>query len=180
MASCWRWNTPRLNDISLSLDAREFSSGDGVSRLISIVLSIVDWSEAAYATVRQTGQMHSRVAAGTPAKRLERLDWLTFFGKPYLELFGGEERVLATPCYRSLWGPSGIILMAAPRPDSPEIIDSTETLVALENYLGVDAFAGQGFPEIPCNVPNFNLAETVNGGRWPGQLRLRFVVCHPR
>lgn len=162
LASCWRWNSPRLNDIYLNLDARAFASDGGAERLQAILSAFVDWSQAVYATVRHPAQMHSRTASFTPLERLERLDWLTFFGAPYLDLFGGEERVLAAPCYSTQKISGGVLLMAAPRPDSPEMTDSSETLIALENYLGADAFARQGYPEVPCRVPEFDLSETVN------------------
>ena len=164
MASCWRWNTPHLNNISIGLDAKQFSSDDGPDRLKAIVLAFVDWSQAAYATLLYPGQMHYRAVRGTPKNRLDNLDWLTFFGKPYLELFGGEERVLAAPCYSTQQISGGVLLTATHRPDTPGITQSVETLIALENYLGADAFAGQGYPEVPCRVPEFDLSETVNGG----------------
>jgi hypothetical protein len=162
MASCWRWNSPRLNGIDLYLDARAFASDGGAERLKVIALAFVDWSQAVYATVRHPDQMHSRTVSRTPLERLERLDWLTFFGRPYLDIFGGEECVLAAPCYSAEQVSGGILLIATPKPDSPEMTESAETLIALEDYLGTDAFAGQGYPEIPCHVPNFDLSETVN------------------
>ena len=53
------------------------------------------------------------------------------------------------------------MLLAAPRPDSPEITDSTEALLKLEESLGADAFAGRGYPDVPCRVPRLDLSETV-------------------
>jgi len=33
--------------------------------------------------------------------------------------------------------------------------------VGLEEYLGSDAFAGRGYPSVPCKVPRFDLSDTV-------------------
>lgn len=89
------------------------------------------------------------------------MDWLTFFGKPYLELFGGEDRVLAAPCFQAEKVSGGVLLLAAALPDSPEMTELDQALIALEQYLGVDAFASEHYPEVPCRVPCFDLSETV-------------------
>jgi hypothetical protein len=161
--STWREKVPMLNRVSLSFEAKAFSTERGVERLKFIILSFVDWSQAIYATAWHTEQSHWRTAQMTPLKRLERVDWLTFFGKPYLELFGGEERVLSAPCFNAQRVSGGVLLLAAPLPDSPEMTESDRPLVALEQYLGADAFAGENYPEVPCRVPKFDLSETVTG-----------------
>ncbi|MGO9336198.1 MAG: hypothetical protein ACLPY1_01695 [Terracidiphilus sp.] len=161
--SSWRGKVPSLNSASLSFDAKAFSGAQGVDRLERIILGFAAWSQAVYATARHTEQMHWRVAQMTPLERLERLDWLTFFGGPYVELFGGEQRVLSAPCFSAQQVSGGVLLLAAPRPDSPEMTDSDQTLLALEQYLGADAFAGENYPETPCRIPKFDLSETVNG-----------------
>lgn len=150
-----------MNYIWLDLDAKAFSIPDGVERLKRIVLDLVAWSGAVYATAWHSKQAHSRVAQGTPEKRLEQMDWLTFFGEPYLALFGGSERVRNAPCYSVEDAPGGLLLLAAPKPDSPEMTDSDQILVNLEEYLGADAFAGRGYPAVPCRVPQFDLSQTV-------------------
>lgn len=38
---------------------------------------------------------------------------------------------------------------------------SERFLINLEEYLGPDAFAGRGYPETPCRVPVFDLADTL-------------------
>ena len=113
-----------------------------------------------YATARHSRQALYRVAQKTPLDRLQQLDWLTFFGQPYLEMFG-RGRVLAAPAYEALEAGGGILLLAAPRPDAPEMTASVDQLVRLEAYLGADAFAGGGYPSTPCRVPRFNLSETI-------------------
>jgi hypothetical protein len=160
-ASCWREKVPALNSISFSFDAKAFATAEGVERLKTIILSFIDWSQAVYATARHTEQMHWRIAQKTPMERLERMDWLTFFGKPYLELFGGEQRVLSAPCFRAQQISGGVLLQASERPDSPEMTESDQTLLSLEQYLEADAFAGENYPEVPCRVPIFDLSETV-------------------
>jgi len=161
--STWRGRVPSLNRVSLSLDAKAFATGDGVKRLEAIVLSFIDWSQAIYATAWHTKQAHCRVAQMTPLKRLERLDWLTFFGRPYLELFGGEARVLSVPWFSAQQVFGGALLTAAACPDSPQMVESDQTLLDLEQYLGDDAFARDFYLQETCRVPSFDLSETTTG-----------------
>jgi hypothetical protein len=102
------------------------------------------------------------VAQKTPKERLQEMDWLTFFGKPYVDLFGGQERILKAPCHSVKELNGGFVLIAAAQPDSPEMTDGSTALLNLEEYLGADAFAGRGYPEIPCRVPTLDLSETVS------------------
>jgi hypothetical protein len=153
-------NVPSLNDIWFDLDARPFTSSDGVERLIEMMLAAVKWADGVYATMAHWKQAHRRIVQMTPLERLERLDWLTFFGPPYVEMFE-RSRLLATPCHEVREVDGGVLLIAAPRPDGPEMTASDELLVSLENYLGPDAFAGRGYPERPCRVPRFDLSELV-------------------
>jgi hypothetical protein len=163
-------NVPSLNDIWFDLDARPFASSDGVERLIDMMLAVVKWTDGVYASMSHWKQAHRRIVQMTPLERLQRLDWLTFFGAPYIEMFG-RSRLLATPCHEVREVEGGILLVAAPRPDGPEMTASDELLVTLENYLGSNAFAGRGYPEKPCRVPQFDLSElivssaTVTNGR---------------
>jgi hypothetical protein len=55
----------------------------------------------------------------------------------------------------------GVVLIATPRPDSPELTTSADLLVGLEDYPDRNAFAGRGYPQVPCTVPEFDLSETV-------------------
>lgn len=159
----WRSRVPSMNSFWADLEAIAFSTPDGVDRLKKIVKDLVLWSGAVYATVRHTKQNHYRIAQKTPEERLQQLDWLSFFGERYIELFGGKQRVLSAPCFSVEDVLGGVLLLASHRPDSPQMTESDETLIALEEYLGKDAFAGQGYPSVPCRVPSFDLSETVVG-----------------
>jgi hypothetical protein len=55
----------------------------------------------------------------------------------------------------------GLLMVAAAEPDSPEMTESDSVLLGLERYLGEDAFAGRGYPDIPCRVPKFDLSDTI-------------------
>ena len=158
----WRSTVEEMNRIYADFDAKAFSTADGPTRISAIVEDLVKWSSAVFASARHTKQEHWRVAQKTPRERLQEMDWLTFLGGPYVDLFGGQERILKAPCHlvKELGG--GLILIAAPRPDCPEMTDNSATLLKLEEYLGADAFAGRGYPEIPCRVPIFDLSETLN------------------
>lgn len=161
-ASAWRGvNRPALNYIRLRLQATQFSTPDGGDRIVRIAQELVAWSCGVYARAWHSDQSHRRIAAKTPEERLEQMDWLAFFGEPFLELFGGRQRVLDAPCYLSKETNGGVLLLAAPRPDGPEMTHSEATLLKLERYLGIDAFAGNGYPDVPCRVPHFDLSETV-------------------
>jgi len=160
-AQCWKAKVPSLNRVRLSLDAGEFQEKNGGERVSDIVLRFVEWAEAVYATAWHSQQMHWRVAQGTPLARLKSIDWLTFFGKPYLELFGGEQRVLSGAWYGARQVSGGLLLLASERFDSAEMTHSDRTLLELENYLGQDSFAREGFPKVTCRVPAFDLSETV-------------------
>jgi hypothetical protein len=78
----WKETVPRLNRIWLQLDARSFDTPNGQTRLTQMS-KLIEWSDAAYATMSHPQQLHDRMAQRTPQ---ERLDWLTFFGPPYLKL----------------------------------------------------------------------------------------------
>jgi hypothetical protein len=160
--TAWRGRLPGMNRIWCDFDTNAFAGTDGTERMKRIVADLIHWSGGVYATARPSRQAHYRMAQKTPEERLERMDWLTFFGEPYLELFGGRSRVKAAPCYSVEECPEGLLLVAAPTPDSPEITEFPEVLLKLEEYLGADAFAGRGYPDVPCRVPRFDLSETVN------------------
>lgn len=159
-ATAWRSKVPDLNRIWLDLEAKPFEAQDGVARLMKIVLDLVAWSNGVHATVRHSDQALYRIVQKTPLERLQQLDWLTFFGKPYVEMFG-EKRLLETPCYRVERALNGFLLLAAARPDDPEMTETDRVLVRLEDYLGSDAFAGRGYPSVPCKVPRFELLDTL-------------------
>ena len=158
----WRGRVPGMNRIWFDFDGNAFSTADGTDRVKRIMVDLVRWSRGVYATGRPSTQLHYRMAQKTPEERLERMDWLTFFGEPYLKMFGGRKRVKEAPCYSVEEIPEGLILVAAPASDSPEIAESAEILSNLEEYLGADAFAGRGYPDVRCRVPNFDLSETIN------------------
>lgn len=157
----WRDAVPRLNRIWLKLDAAPFGGHDGATRLIQIAKELIDWSDAVYLSASDSRQFHDRMAQRTPQERLERMDWLTFFGPPYIDLFGGAERVLKAPAHSVEAHRKGVLILADERPDSPELTGSAERLLALEEYLGSGAFAGNGYPDVPCLTPRFDLRETV-------------------
>lgn len=156
-----RWGTAKLNSIWMELDAKAFSEAGGPDRLKGMLRDLVSWSDAAYGTVYYSGQAHKRIVQMTPMQRLAQVYWLNYFGQPYLEMFG-RERVLNAPCYSvEAFDNNGVYLQVAHRFDSPEMTSSDDLLIALEEYLGPDAFAGRGYPKIPCKVPAFDLSETM-------------------
>jgi hypothetical protein len=149
---------PQLNHLCLDLPAKAFRSGDGVSRIKSILHTLVKWSDAAYASIEYSGQLHTRKAAGTPLDRLDQAHWLNYFGRPYLEIFG-RQRVLETPAFAiEPVGSDGMLVQASARFDDPEITESEDVLSAIENHLGRDAFATE-YWENSCRVPLFDLSE---------------------
>jgi hypothetical protein len=83
----------------------------------------------------------------TPRERIQEMDWLAFFGGPYIKFFGGQQRILKASCNSIKQLSSGFVLIAAARPDSPEMTDSSAALLNLEEYLGADAFAGRDTPK---------------------------------
>lgn len=159
----WRSRVAGLNSIYADFDAKAFSGTDGSRRIRLIVEELVKWSDAVFASARHTQQEHWRVAQKTPQERLQQMDWLTYFGKPYLQLFGGAARVLEAPSHSVEAFNGGFILMASAQPDDPEMTDGNATLLRLEEFLGADAFAVRGYPEVSCRVPIFDLSETLNG-----------------
>jgi hypothetical protein len=156
----WRQLVPDLNHVHIDLPSGAFVHADGPARLRSMLLRFTEWADAAYAAVRHQAQKLSRRAAGTPLRRLENPDWLTFLGAPYVELLG-REHLLRTPCHAAEPIRDGVLLTAAPRPDSPELIESADTLLRMEEHIGPRLFAGAGYPQEPCVVPAFDLSETV-------------------
>lgn len=157
-----RTQVPLLNWVSFDLAAKPFSVDDGAERLVEIMLAIVRWSDAVYATACHSRQAHNRSVGGTLLLRLQRLDWLTFFGEPYVEMFG-RSRLLNAPCHQVREISGGVVMLATPRPDSSELTRSDAFLLELEQYLDRNGFAGYGYPEVPCRVPHFDLSGTVIG-----------------
>jgi hypothetical protein len=157
----WRSRVPGMNNAHLDLEAGAFSSPDGPERIVSIVEDMVRWSNAAFASARHSSQLHWRVAMKTPRERIQQVNWLTFWGRPYVDFFGGREKMLSAPCHVARECGTGIMMIASPRPDSAEMVTNDSVLLDLESYLGKSAFAGYGYPEIPCRTPAFDLSETV-------------------
>jgi hypothetical protein len=156
-----RWGAPQLNSIAMELESAPFLTLDGPERLRTILKEHVTWTDAVYANVYYSGQAHRRVTQMTPLQRLEQAYWLNFFGQPYIDMFG-RERLLSAPCYGvEEFEGRGVLLQAAARFDSADMINSDRTLIDLEEYLEPNAFAGRGYPQIPCLVPNFDLSETT-------------------
>lgn len=156
----WKGKVPDLNYIWIDFEASEFSTPDGVARLKHIVTEFVVWSGAVYATAWSSAQRHYRSAPGNPMKRLDQLNWLTFFGRPYINLLG-EESIQSCSFFSREKVANGLLLIAAERPDSPAMVESEDLLVSLENCLGADVFAAENYPEVPCRVPMFDLQQTV-------------------
>ncbi|HEY6374392.1 MAG TPA: hypothetical protein VIX90_02585 [Edaphobacter sp.] len=157
----WRSRVPNLNYVWFDIEATEFTNPEGVVRLKRIVVDFVLWAGAAYATAQHSSQRHYRSAPGNPRQRLDQLNWLTFFGAPYLRLLG-EKSVGGCPFYSCETVADGLLLTAAERPDSPEMVGSDAVLLSLERCLGANIFATEDYPATPCRVPNFDLRETVN------------------
>ena len=156
----WRGTVPNLNYIWFDMEANEFAGSDGVERLKHVVTEFIAWSGAVYATAWRSGQHHNRSAPGDPTKRLDQLNWLTFFGTPYLNLLG-EDLIRNCPFYSCEHISDGLLLTAAELPDSSVISESSDLLLRLENCLGSDLFATEAYPEVPCRVPSFDLRQTV-------------------
>ena len=155
-----RREAPQLNWAGLELAAESFEPSGGADRLIGIVAALVEWSEAAYAYIRPSTQLHKRAAGGTPLQRLQRMDWVTYFGPPYLQMFG-LDRLKAAPADLVVPMGAGLLVRATLAPDDKRITASSEFLVAIENCLGADAFAHGGYLEKPCRLPVFDLSETL-------------------
>ena len=85
----WRGRVPSLNHMWLQLDAAEFIGPDGTGRMVNIVKDLLAWSGGVYATAQHAREIQLRTAMKTPEERLEQMHWLTFFGSPYLSIFGG-------------------------------------------------------------------------------------------
>ena len=156
----WRGRVPDLNYVWFDMEASEFVGPEAVARLKRIVADFISWSGAVYATAQHSDQRHVRSAPGNPRKRLDQLNWLTFLGAPYLELFG-EEHIRKCPFYSCETTGNGLLLTAAERADSPSMSESNDVLINLEKCLGADAFATENYPDVLCRVPSFNLSETI-------------------
>lgn len=156
----WRGRVPDLNYVWFDIDAAEFANLGGAERLKNIVADFVVWSGAAYATAWHSSQHHFRSAPGNPTRRLDQLNWLTYFGTPYLRLLG-EEKVRECPFYSCEAVSDGLLLTAAESPDSLTMSTSDGVLLSLEKCVGADIFANEAYPQIACRVPAFDLNETV-------------------
>jgi hypothetical protein len=125
-----RFGRAKLNRIWMDLEARCFLGANGSDCLKKILIELVDWSQGVYGTVYYSGQAHKRIVQMTPLERLDQAYWLTFFGEPYLDMFG-KEKLLSVQCHSIEEFKNGIIMQAAPRFDSPEMIDSDELLTRI-------------------------------------------------
>lgn len=157
---CWRAKVPDLNSLHAEFDHCSFADTNGPERVVDVLLSFTAWADGIFASAAHSQQRHRRGVGGTPLQRLKHLSWLTYFGAPYAQLVG-LEHLLRTPSHATRQVRDGVLLMTAPRPDSPEMIDSTDTLLRMEEHIGPRLFAGAGYPNEPCLVPSFDLSETV-------------------
>lgn len=53
----------------------------------------------------------------------------------------------------------GYLVRLTERFDDPAVTESAERNLAVERHLGTDLFAGYGWPEVPCRVPQFDVSE---------------------
>jgi hypothetical protein len=159
-AEAWRSRRPWPNELSGDFDAAVFRGQDAAGRVREMLLTFVRWSEAIYGTAFHSAQTHARGGPGTPLDGLRRLNWLTYWGQPYVELIG-LDRLLAAPCHRVETVGSGVLMQATPRFDSASLVGSTTLLEELERYLGADLFAGPDYPDVRCRVPSFDMSETI-------------------
>lgn len=157
----WRGRVPDLNYLYCDLDADQFRGVEGVGRLKDLIIAFIIWSNAVYATAYHTLQSHDRSASGNPIQRLERLNWLSFFGQPYIDMFG-EERIRTRSFHSCEMIANGLLVTASESPHSSSMVESGDRLIMLEKCLGADVFAGDSYPEVACTVPTFNLETTAN------------------
>jgi hypothetical protein len=166
----WQGKVPWVNSVYLNLDERAFATTDGVERLIRITCSLIEWSGAFYATAHHSNQNHYRYAPTTPMNRLEQLNWLNFFGAPYLKLFG-KERIAQAGFSRLIELETGILAIASDRPDSPVLTSSPDLLLELEIKLDRDVFARDDDSGEANRRPDLNLIETVVEGSMNNTLK---------
>lgn len=69
--------------------------------------------------------------------RLPEIQWMNYYGKPYIELFG-EEKIMNTPCYMVEKISDDIIVIQATENLFEDICDDFK--VVIKKYLGEDAF----------------------------------------
>jgi len=156
----WKGRVPDLNYIWFDFEASEFLGPNGIARLKRIVSKLITWSGAVYATAWSSEQKHYRSVPGNPTKRLDQLNWLTYFGRPYTLLLD-LERIRQCPFFSCEEIEGGLMLTASVEPNSPEMTESNETLLHLETCVAPELFATDEYPAVPCRVPNFDLHLTV-------------------
>lgn len=157
----WKGRVPDLNYLSFEFEASTFSTAEDVNRLKGLVVTFLLWSGAVYGTARHSDQFRYRIVPGSPLQRLDQLNWLTFFGAPYVSLIG-KEHIKSCPFYSCEPLHNGLLVTADQFPDSHSMTESADRLIRLEQCLDPNVFAKADYPEIPrCRVPQFNLDETV-------------------
>ncbi len=109
----WRSSRPLLNSAHITLAANSFRDPD---MIVHLVKKLIGWSNAVYATVRHTDQQLWLVAQLTPLARLQQLEWLTYFGQPYVLMFG-EDRIRTAGFHALEDFGGGIMALSAGRPD---------------------------------------------------------------
>lgn len=125
---------------------------------------MLDWviaTNAVLGSVFYSGQAHKRIARLTPLERSDQVHWLNYYGKPYVQLIG-EDRLRNCPGCHVEDAPSGGLLLQVNGPfDAPEVTGSDQLFLEAERHLGTQFFAGYGFPEKPCLVPEFDLSDVT-------------------
>jgi hypothetical protein len=150
-----------LNTLSIEFEAKSFGGPEGSSRLRQLLLDWVIATNAVLGSVFYSGQAHKRIARLTPLERIDQIHWLNYYGKPYVQLIG-EDRLRSCPGCHVEDAPSGGLLLQVNGPfDAPEVTGSDQLFLEAERHLGTEFFAGYGFPEKPCLVPDFDLSDVT-------------------
>lgn len=157
-----RFGRAKFNEFSAYVRDKYFRNHANLDELLRFTVDVCGIISADYGFISHIVQERRHSPVLTPAERLPGIYWANFFGRPYIDFFG-REKLLATPCHEVREVSQDLIAVIADEsPLSPEMLARDEIVTGIKNYLNQNAFAGPGFPDEPCAVPDFDFRDV----RW--------------
>jgi hypothetical protein len=157
----------KFNEFSAYVRDEYFKGAPQEQELLHFIIELCSIIHPVYGLIAHKKQERRQSPVLTPAERLPGIYWANLFGRPYIDFFG-REKLLATPCYevREI-SDDLILLLTADSPYRPEMVESDEIVTRVKEYLNHNAFAGPGFPNERCSVPQFDFSDVRWGAEEP-------------
>lgn len=144
-----------LNDVQLRMKVKPL--GAAITGEL-FAMRLTDILDPDLLTVCSSEQSLRRSVGGTPLNRIEQIDWLMYWGRPYVRMLG-RERILAAPWHKSKDSSmGGLFTWVSETPDDSRLTSSCDLQQSIEAAIGKELFPSGSSIE-HCVAPQFDLSE---------------------